>query len=123
LVSVPLISIIEDDASLRLALAALIRSLGYQSQDFGSAEDFLRSLDLEQFACIITDIQLPSMSGIELKHHLVAQHHLMPVIMITARAEPEVEAQAIASGASCFLRKPFATDTIIDCIENALKTG
>lgn len=120
--SVPLIAIIEDDASLRLALVALIRSLGYHSQDFGSAADFLRSQDLERFVCIVTDIQLPGMTGIDLKHHLVAHHHLTPVIMITARAEPEIEMQAIASGASCFLRKPFATNTLIDCIENVLKT-
>jgi FixJ family two-component response regulator len=98
----------------------LIRSLGYASRDFACAEDFLRWGDPDQFACIITDIQLPGMSGIELKWHLVKHQCLRPVIMITARADPELDRQVIASGASCFLRKPFQTQTLIDCIDKAL---
>ena len=118
--SIPLISVIEDDESLRSALVRLVRLLGYESRDFTSAEDFLNWGDPQQFACIITDIQMPGMSGIELKRHLVNQRCLRPVIMITARADPALDRQAIASGAACFLRKPFQAETLIDCIEKAL---
>ncbi len=74
------------------------------------------------FACIITDLQMPGMSGLELKQHLVARQFAMPVIMITAHYEPGLEERALASGAVYFLRKPFDGDTLIGCIERALKT-
>jgi FixJ family two-component response regulator len=115
------VSIVDDDPSMRTALIRLIRSLGHEAQGFASAEEFLRSGAAETASCLITDIQMPGMSGIDLKHHLVARQCLLPVIMITARAEPGLEQQAIASGASCFLRKPFPTDRLIGCIESALK--
>ena len=82
------------------------------------------SSDAEQsqsFACIITDIQMPGMSGIELKQHLTASQCPVPVIMITARHDPGLEEKAIASGAACFLRKPFEADALIRCLESALK--
>lgn len=115
-----LISIIDDDASLRGALVRLVRSLGYGARGFASAEDFLRNGTGHGFACVITDIQMPGMSGIELKRHLAAEGCPLPVIMITARAEREIEEQARASGAVCFLRKPFEADVIVRCLEKAL---
>ena len=81
------------------------------SSEAGSSQDF---------ACIITDIQMPGMSGVELKEHLAASQNPVPVIMITARHDPGLEDKAIASGAACFLRKPFDADALIRCLERAL---
>jgi len=115
-----LISIIDDDESLRLALVGLVRSLGYRAQGFGSAEEYLGSGDLGASACVITDIQMPGMSGIELKLLLAGRKLPMPVIMITARTEPGLRDKAMASGAVCLLHKPFEANALIACIEEAL---
>jgi FixJ family two-component response regulator len=115
-----LISIVDDDASMRDALVGLLRSLGYDARGFASAEDFLASDEIERFSCAITDIQMPGMSGFELKRRLDERHADLPVIMITARSEPGLQEQAKFSGASCFLRKPFETEALIDCLEKAL---
>ncbi|MBO0718465.1 MAG: response regulator, partial [Rhizobiales bacterium] len=86
-----LISIVDDDAPMREALVGLVRSLGYEVRDFASAEDFLASHELASFACAITDIQMPGMNGFELKRELGMRHRSLPVIMITAGAEPGIE--------------------------------
>lgn len=116
-----LISIVDDDASMREALVGLVRSLGYETRDFASAEDFLASNDLGQFTCAITDIQMPGMDGFELKHELSTRHSSLPVIMITARAEPGTEEKAMSSGATCFLRKPFEAETLANCLQRILR--
>src|SRR5215470_4185608 len=118
----PLISIIDDDDSMRSAVVALVRSAGYDARGFASAEEFLASGEVKSSACIITDIQMPGMSGIELKQHLMASQNAVPVIMITARHDPDLEGKARACGAACFLRKPFDADLLIGCVESALKT-
>jgi FixJ family two-component response regulator len=117
----PVISIIDDDASVRSTVVALVRSAGYEAQGFASAEEFLGCGTVESFACIITDIQMPGMSGIELKQHLTASQNAVPVIMITARHDRDLEGKALASGAACFLRKPFDADLLIGSVESALK--
>jgi FixJ family two-component response regulator len=115
-----LISIVDDDPSMRDALLGLVRSLGYDVRGFASAEDFLASTDLGQFACAITDIQMPGMNGFELKRELSMRHRSLPVIMITAGAEPSIEAKAMSSGATCFLRKPFEAQTLVSCLQRIL---
>lgn len=115
-----LIAVIEDDGSVRLAVRSLVRALGYDARGFESAEDFLASDAVDGIACIITDIQMPGMSGIDLKRHLAAHGNAVPVIMITARVEPDLESQALASGAVCFLRKPFQAEALISCLNSAL---
>ena len=117
----PLISIIDDDECLRAALVGLVRSVGYDARGFASAEEFLQSGALRSFSCIVTDIQMPGMSGIDLKHHLVQQQCPLPVIMITARVEKGLEERALASGAVCVLKKPFEATVLIDCLEKALQ--
>jgi FixJ family two-component response regulator len=117
----PLICVIDDDESMRRTILALVRSAGYEARGFASAEEFLRCGKSQAFACIITDVQMPGMSGIELKQHLTASQCLIPVIMITARHDPGLEAQASASGAACFLRKPFEAGALIRCLEGALE--
>ena len=116
----PLISIIDDDDSLRIALAGLMRSMGYVADSYGSAEDFLRSGKSVTSACIITDIQMPGLSGIDLKERLDNSACRAPVIMITGRSEQCLSEQAVASGAFCVLKKPFEAKAIIACITRAL---
>jgi FixJ family two-component response regulator len=117
-VSDPRITIIDDDDSLRAALVGLVRSLGYNAREFASAEDFLAALPASD--CIVTDIQMPGLSGIDLKNELVRNGDATPVIMITARGDAGIEQRARASGASCFLKKPFETSDLVSCIESAL---
>ncbi|GAM99982.1 DNA-binding response regulator, LuxR family [alpha proteobacterium U9-1i] len=115
-----LISIIDDDDSLRVALVGLVRSLGYRASGFSSAEEFLAAGGGAGSACVVTDIQMPGLSGIELKQRLVEGGCHAPVIMITARNEADLHERARASGAHCVLKKPFAPDALIDCLERAL---
>ena len=117
----PLIAIIDDDESMRKALVALVRSAGYEGRGFASADDFVGWGTVPSFGCVITDIQMPGMNGIELKKHLTASLLPVPVIMITAQHDPSLEQRAIVSGADCFLRKPFEADALIACLEDALK--
>jgi FixJ family two-component response regulator len=113
------ISIVEDDESLRHAMVGLFRSLGHEARGYGSAEDFLAALD-GCSACVITDVELPGLSGIDMTHRLRELGCTPPVIMVTARAEEVLAAQAAASGALCLLRKPFDTKELLDCVERAL---
>lgn len=116
----PLISIVEDDESLRLAVVGLVRSLGYRALAFGSAEDFLAASAARASNCVVTDIQMPGLSGIELKQKLAADGCAAPVIMMTARTEPALHERALKSGAFCLLRKPFTADALIACLDRAL---
>jgi len=117
----PLIAVIDDDESLRNALVGLVRSVGYEARGFAAAEDFLRADPLQTFDCIISDIQMPGMSGIDLKRHLTTHGIDAPMIMITARSEPELAADARGSGALCLLHKPFEGDALIRWVEKALE--
>jgi FixJ family two-component response regulator len=115
-----LIAVIDDDHSFRSALVGLIRSLGYGARGFESAEEFVESGDIGSSACIITDIQMPGMSGFDLQHFLVGSECAVPVIMVTARTEPGLEDKALASGAVCLLRKPFEASALTNCLQKAL---
>jgi FixJ family two-component response regulator len=116
-----LVAIIEDDESLCTALVGLILSIGYGACGFASAEEFLQSGVVGSIACIIADVQMPAMSGIDLMLHLLKCGYRTPVIMITARTEPALEERALASGAAFFLRKPLNIDLLLDCLERTLK--
>ena len=118
--SVPIISIVDDDPSFRRATAQLIESLGYAVATFGSAEEFLRSQHLGNTACLISDVQMPGMSGIELQSRLIARGHRLPIIFVTAYSAAEVHSRALASGALGFFDKPFNEDKLISCIDQAL---
>jgi FixJ family two-component response regulator len=116
----PVISIIDDDAPTRSALAALMRAKGFQAQVYGSAEAFLQTQGSQSCQCIITDIYMPGLSGIELKQRLNAEHCQVPVIMVTARVDQQLHTLALASGAFCLLRKPFKANALIEWVEKAL---
>ena len=115
-----LISVIDDDVSLRLALVRLIRSLGYSASAHGSAEDFLASGEARRAGCVITDIQLPGLSGIALKGVLDETKTFLPIIMITALSDTTTLARATGCGVFCLLRKPFEASELIVCLAKAL---
>jgi len=118
--SEPLISVVEDDQSLLEAMVGLVQSLGYRAQGYASAEAFFHAGP--PFSdCVITDIQMPGLSGIELKRRLVAEGRTAPVIMVTARSEAGLRALALESGAVCLLRKPFTAEALIGCLAKALR--
>jgi FixJ family two-component response regulator len=118
---VPVISIVDDDESVRIALNSLVRSLGYIAHTFASAEDFLRSPRLNETSCLITDVQMPGINGIELQTQLRAKGLRMPIVFITAYPDERTRARSLDAGAVCYLTKPFDEETLIGCLERALK--
>lgn len=117
----PIISIIDDDESVRVATRSLVRSLGFIAHTFESAEQFLASPRLNDSSCVISDIRMPTMSGVDLQKHLLSQGRHIPMIFITAFPDEGVEARVMSAGAIAFLSKPFYGKTLIDCIDTALK--
>lgn len=115
-----LVSIIDDDQSVRLALCGLLRSAGLETQVFGSAEEFLAANAEATSACIITDIQMPGMSGLQLQSILVQKQCTVPLIFMTAFPEASIRKRALAAGAAYFLSKPFDGEEMIRCITRAL---
>ena len=117
-----MISIIDDDASVRAATYRLVRSLGYVAHTFASADAFLRSSQLNDTCCVIADVHMPGMSGIELQNLLQTQGHRLPIIFITAFPEESVRAKALEAGAACFLSKPFDARTLTKYVDAAVKS-
>jgi FixJ family two-component response regulator len=114
------ISVIDDDASVRTATNNLLSSHGYPIQTFVSADEFLQSARLKGSSCVIADVQMPGMSGLDLLTHMRAQGYTVPFIFITAFPDDGVRARALKAGAIGFLAKPFAGPALIDCIETTL---
>ena len=119
---VPVISIVDDDASVRVATNRLVRSLGYIAHTFASAEEFLASSQANDTCCMIADVQMPGMSGIELQSHLLAQGRRVPIIFITAFPEESTRTKVLSAGAVCFLSKPFDAGTLIKYVDAAVKS-
>jgi FixJ family two-component response regulator len=117
---VPLIAIVDDDDSFRRATTSFIRSLGYAVLQFASAESFLKSDRLPDTDCLISDVQMPDMNGIELQRKLIVQGYRGPIIFVTAFSEMRARAQALAAGAIGFLDKPFSDEELIVCLNKAL---
>jgi FixJ family two-component response regulator len=115
-----LIAVVDDDASIRLATDSLLRSRGYSVRTFESASAFLQSAELNDTSCVITDVRMPVMGGIELQAVLRARGFTVPFIFITAFPEGLVRTQAMNGGATCFLTKPFGAPTLIKHVEAAL---
>src|SRR5271166_6797899 len=115
-----IVSIVDDDASVRAAMESLVRSLGFVAFVFESAEDFLRSPRVDDSACLITDVQMPGMSGLDLQDRLIAQGNRIPIIFITAFPEQTIRSRAQAGGALACLEKPFRSGTMIELLRQAL---
>ena len=120
---VPVISIIDDDDSVRVATERLVRSVGFIGHTFASADEFLRSPRLKDTSCIIADVQMPGMTGVELQHALRAKGNRTPMILITAFPDERIRRQALQAGAIGFLSKPFDGEVLIEYLNTALKTG
>ncbi len=117
-----LISVVDDDIWVRESLDSLIRSVGQEVRVFASAEEFLNSVDHRKADCLILDVRLPGMSGIELHHHLVARKCELPVIFITAHASDDrARAEAASDWTVAYLIKPFSEDELLGAVDAALK--
>lgn len=116
-----LIAVVDDDESFRMALVDSLSSLGYGACGFASAEDFIAWEVGASYSCVIADVHMPGMSGLDLARLLTGRRRGVPVVMVTARSNLGIDHQAAANGATCLLRKPFKTEALIDCIEKALE--
>jgi FixJ family two-component response regulator len=117
---IPMIAVVDDDEAVRASTANLIRSLGFDADLFASGEELFRSHRIDDTCCVITDVQMPGMTGLELQRLLLASRHTMPIIFITAYPDERTRRDALAAGAVGFFSKPFDSAALIGCIENAL---
>lgn len=115
------ITIIDDDEFVREAVERLIRSLGYDAETFASAEDFLNQSNVADTQCLITDVHMSGLTGVELQTHLVAAGYRIPIIFMSGYSEDAVRATAIRNGAVGFLNKPIRVADLIECLNKALK--
>ena len=118
-----MIAIVDDDEAVREATKALVRSLGYNASTFGSADEFLKSEQVHDTSCLITDLQMPGLSGIDLQDRLIARGHRIPIIFITAYPDENVRTRAMKAGAVGFLSKPYNHDHLLGYLEKALKAA
>ena len=116
-----LISIIDDDAPARNGIRELVESLGYRAVAFSLAEHFLGSSMIAETMCVITDVQMPGLNGLELQEALQSQGRHIPVILITAYANEKQRTRALNAGAVGFLSKPFNEEALINCLAAAIK--
>lgn len=117
-----LVAIVDDDDSVRIALEGLLRSAGLTAQAFESAEEFIKSGQQRQTACLISDIRMPGMSGLELQAKLNAEHCSIPIVFITAHGDAKMRMQALRAGAVEFLAKPFDDEALLDSVRAALQS-
>jgi FixJ family two-component response regulator len=120
---VPTIAIIDDDEPVRITMSSLVRSLGFDALVFSSAEEFLQSPQRYRSSCLISDVQMPGMSGLDLQGRLAAEGQPVPIIFVTAFPHANIEKRAHAAGATCVLNKPFESQVLIDCIQRALSAN
>lgn len=117
-----IIAIVDDDESVRFALKGMMKSVGLPAQAFASAEDFLNSGLVHQTACLIADIRMPGMSGLDLQNKLNAEHCRIPTIFITAHGDAKMRLQALRAGAVEFLAKPFDDEVLLENVRAALES-
>ena len=120
MVNTPLISVVDDDDSVRESLSGLIRSVGFRVMVFASAEGFLSSNRVSDTNCLILDVRMPGMSGLELQRQMVLANSHMPAIFITAHEDDDRRTQALEAGAVAFLYKPFYEGELLNAIDAAL---
>jgi FixJ family two-component response regulator len=117
----PLITIVDDDEDVLVSITSLMESLGFSTEAFSSAADFLASSSLVDSDCLIADVQMPRMTGIELHRHLMQSGHAIPTILITAYPDDSMQARALAQGVICYLPKPIDENGLLRCIRFALE--
>ncbi|HEY6765282.1 MAG TPA: response regulator [Candidatus Sulfotelmatobacter sp.] len=115
------LSLVDDDASVRKATGRLIKSFGFTVEVFASGEEFLCFGSLRITSCLVLDVQMPGMNGLQLQSHLAAAGYRIPIIFITAHPDEQIRAQALEAGAVAFLTKPFGEEALLKGIRSALK--
>ena len=118
--SKPLVAIVDDDPSIRDATSNLLQAAGFSTATFADAESFLRSAREPRAACLVADMRMPGMSGLQLHQHLVASGASIPIVLITAYASDVTRLRAREAGIRCCLAKPFAPDELLECVREAL---
>ncbi len=116
----PVISIVDDDDSLRNSLNNLLRSVGFRTRTFASGEEFLSSNQLHDTDCLILDVRMPGMSGLDLQRHIMAANSRVPIVFITSHGDDDAQARAMQAGAAAFLYKPCREETLFEAIDLAL---
>ena len=116
----PLVSVVDDDGSVRRSTRRLLHCSGLRAETFSSAEDFLQSGRVAETACLLLDVRMPGMDGLELQRRLGESHPLIPIIFLSARASDEEERRALRAGAGKFLRKPISKEALLQAIAAAL---
>jgi len=116
----PLVAVVDDDDSVRESLGGLFRSVGFTVQGFASAAAFLQSDDLAKTDCVILDVRMPGMDGLELQRRLVACHPELPVVFMTAHDDARTRSRALSGGAAGYLIKPFSEEALLDAVRGAL---
>ncbi len=116
------IAIVDDDPWVRRSLDRLMRSAGFKTQCFGSAEEFLESAD-DSLGCMILDLKLPGMNGLELQRRLADEHKKIPIVFVSAQDDRASKSQALKAGATAFLNKPFGDETLLEVVDSALRLG
>jgi len=119
----PLITVVDDDEAIREATESLLRSVGLRAEVFASAEDFLHSAHLQDTACLIVDVRMPRMSGLELQRQLAKDHCPIPIIFVTAHGDAETRTCALRAGAVAFLDKPFSDEVLLRAVQSTLQSS
>jgi len=117
----PMISVVDDDESLRRSLSNLLRSVGFGVETFASAEEFLRSAQRENTGCLVLDLRMTGMSGLDLLRHLAVRDSPIRVVILTAHGDEETRRRSLQAGAVAFLDKPFHSDALLDAVRAALR--
>ena len=118
-----LIAIVDDEESVREALQSLLKSVGFRVEGFASAADFLQSALLPGTSCVILDVRMPGMGGLELQRQLAADQRRIPIIFITAHGDEDARTRALQAGAVDFLAKPFSEEALLTAVHTALERG
>ena len=118
---IPLVAIVDDDEPVRVATDSFVRSLGYVVHTFSCAEELLRSNHLDEISCVIADVQMPGINGVELQAHLRSEGSDLPFIFFTAFPDDRMRARALRDGAICYLTKPFDGDELVAALRDVLK--
>ena len=119
----PFVSVVDDDRFSRASMRRLVTSLGYAAEDFASAADFLASPRLIETTCLIADVHMPAMTGVELHRHLIEAGYTIPTILVTGYPDDVDRARALNDGVVCYLRKPVDEQHLIRCLRAALESG
>jgi FixJ family two-component response regulator len=119
----PLIAVVDDEKSVRAALARVLRASEFDVAVYGSAEEFLSSLEREIPDCVVVDFQMPGLTGRDVQHALASSAHKLPLIMVTAHDHGALRDEVLADGAAAYLIKPLHSDKLVDAIANSIRSA